>query len=149
MEHPTQSSPRVAHTSLNHDWILTPHPGEAARLLQCATAEIQQDRCDALGRLAQQYGGTIVLKGSGTLISAERDSNWLCSAGNAGMASPGMGDVLTGVIAAFRAQGVARELAAVAGVETHARAGDAAATTGQRGMLASDLIAELRSCINR
>jgi hydroxyethylthiazole kinase-like uncharacterized protein yjeF len=140
----------LARTKSQRDnWILTPHPGEAARLLACSTADIQQDRRAALDRLRQRCGGTVVLKGSGTLISSDSGLNWLCSAGNPGMASPGMGDVLTGVIAAFRAQGLEQEMAAVAGVDIHARAGDAAARNGQRGLLASDLVLELKSCVNR
>ncbi len=131
------------------DWILTPHPGEAGRLLGSATAEIQRERQAAVQKLQKRYGGTVVLKGSGTLISSADGPDWLCSAGNPGMSSPGVGDVLTGVIAAFRAQGLCREVAAVAGVEVHARAGDSAAARGQRGLLASDLIGELRRWVNR
>ncbi len=130
------------------DWILTPHPGEAARLIARKTAEIQLDRRGSLEQLAKKYGGTVVLKGAGSLISAVDGPHWLCTAGNPGMAAAGMGDVLTGIIAAFRAQGLDRELAAVSGVEVHARAGDAAAARGQRGLMASDLIEELRAWVN-
>jgi NAD(P)H-hydrate epimerase len=129
------------------NWILTPHPGEAGRLLGTGAADVQRDRRDAVRRLHERYGGTVVLKGAGSLISADNGPPWLCSGGNPGMASAGMGDVLTGMIAALRAQGLAREMAAVAGVELHARAGDSAAGNGEIGMLASDLVAELRSCI--
>jgi len=135
---------------VRHDdhWILTPHPGEAARLLDCSTVDVQRDRRKAVNDLQQKYGGTAVLKGSGSLISSVAGPAWLCTAGNPGMAAPGMGDVLTGIIAAFVAQGLPAELAAVAGVEVHARAGDAAARSGERGLLASELLQELRACVN-
>jgi hydroxyethylthiazole kinase-like uncharacterized protein yjeF len=134
--------------SKSSDWILTPHPGEAARLLGSRPQEIQQNRPEALQNLHDRFGGTVVLKGSGTLISAEQGACWLCSAGNPGMASPGMGDVLTGIIASLLGQGHAQEMAAVLGVQIHALAGDSAARSGQRGLLASDLIMELRNRVN-
>ena len=130
------------------DWILTPHPGEAARLIDCSTGDVQEDRRGALAKIAAQYGGTAVLKGSGSLVTAVDGPSWLCTAGNPGMAAPGMGDVLTGIIAAMRAQGLPSEIAAVAGVDIHARAGDAAAASGQRGLIASDLLQELRTWVN-
>lgn len=131
------------------DLVLTPHPGEAARLLEISVAEVQSDRCAALAAIAARYSATVVLKGSGTLVSSAKGEPWLCSAGNPGMASAGMGDVLTGIIAAFRGQKLSTELAAVAAVQVHARAGDAAAAAGERGMLASDLIEEIRTWVNR
>jgi len=131
------------------DWVLTPHPGEAARLLDTSSNDIQADRSGALASLRQKYGGTVILKGSGSLVSSHDGPDWLCSAGNPGMASPGMGDVLTGIVVAMRAQGLAPERAAVAAVEIHAQAGDAAAAAGQRGLLASDLLEELRAWVNR
>ena len=130
------------------DWILTPHPGEAARLLDCTTGEVQEDRHGALTKIGTRFGGTAVLKGSGSLVTAADGVNWLCTAGNPGMAAPGMGDVLTGIIAAMRSQGLPAEMAAVAGVDIHAHAGDAAAASGQRGLIASDLLQELRAWVN-
>jgi len=130
------------------DWILTPHPGEAARLLDCSTGEVQEDRRGALQKIGDRYGGIAVLKGSGSLVTAVDGANWLCTAGNPGMAAPGMGDALTGIIAAMRSQGLSAEMAAVAGVDIHARAGDAAAAAGQRGLTASDLLQELRAWVN-
>ena len=130
------------------NWILTPHPGEAARLLGSSAKAVQDDRRSALASLAEKLAGTIVLKGSGTLVSASSGAPWLCSAGNPGMASPGMGDALTGIIAALRAQKLSNEAAAVVGVQIHAEAGDRAAIAGERGLLASDLIAEIRSRVN-
>ncbi|MBT8089780.1 MAG: NAD(P)H-hydrate dehydratase [Gammaproteobacteria bacterium] len=128
--------------------IITPHPGEAGALLQKPTAEIQTDRLAAVQALQQRYGGVAVLKGSGSLISAGAEVPSICTSGNPGMASAGMGDVLTGIIAALLAQGLSLHQAALVGVEAHARAGDTAASKGQRGLIASDLIAELRDVIN-
>ena len=127
------------------DWVLTPHPGEAARLLGCAVADIETDRFAAITALQQRYGGSIVLKGAGSLVrgSGHRPTA-VCSDGNPGMASGGTGDALTGVVAAMLAQGLEPERAATAGVCLHAAAGDRAARTGQRGLLASDLIDALR-----
>lgn len=130
------------------DWILTPHAGEAGRLLGVSSAEVQGDRHASLRRLQEAFGATIVLKGADSLVSSEDGVDWLSVAGNPGMAAPGMGDVLTGVIAALRAQGISREMSAVAGVRIHAGAGDSAAERGQRGLLAADLLQELRFWVN-
>jgi hydroxyethylthiazole kinase-like uncharacterized protein yjeF len=131
------------------DWVLTPHPGEAARLLGIGTREVQADRFASVRRLQERFGGVAVLKGAGTLIfGPSRKPPAVCSDGNPGMASGGTGDVLTGVIAALIAQGLTHEEAACSGVCLHAAAGDAAAAGGERGMLASDLIAALRCVAN-
>lgn len=137
------------HPQRNEDWILTPHPGEAGRLLGISSAAVQADRLQALERLQERYAGTAVLKGMGTLTSSSSGLPWLCTDGNPGMASPGMGDVLSGIVASLRAQGLVAEMAAALGVRIHARAGDRAAADGERGLLASDLIAELRPQVNR
>jgi NAD(P)H-hydrate epimerase len=129
--------------------VLTPHPGEAARLLRQETAVIQRDRFAAAQAISQEYGGTTVLKGAGSVIYADGQLPVVCAAGNPGMATAGMGDVLAGVIAALIAQGMDTSAAAVAGVCVHACAGDAAAAQGERGMLAGDVIAELRGVLNR
>lgn len=127
-------------------WVLTPHPGEAARLLACTAAEIAQDRFAAVAELQQRYGGIVVLKGAGTLIASPgQHGPALCSQGNPGMASGGMGDALTGIIGALLAQGLNLEQAATAGVCLHATAADWAAKEGERGLLASDLIQALRA----
>jgi NAD(P)H-hydrate epimerase len=130
------------------DWVLTPHPGEAARLLNSSTAEIQADRFAAVERLAKKFGGVSVLKGSGTLIRGPSGRLGLCSDGNPGMATGGMGDVLTGIIAGLAAQGMLLETAARLGVCLHARAADLAAEDGERGLLATDLMAPLRRLAN-
>ncbi len=122
------------------DWILTPHEGEAARLLGVSAEEIAQDRPGACRELHARYGGVCVLKGAGTLI-ASAEGTWLCPFGHPGMATAGMGDVLAGVIAGLAVQGLTASQAALLGVFLHAKAGDRAAlTVGPRGLLASDLI---------
>jgi ADP-dependent NAD(P)H-hydrate dehydratase / NAD(P)H-hydrate epimerase len=128
-------------------WVLTPHPGEAARLLQCTTAEVQADRLAALEGLRARYGGSIVLKGAGSLVSGSPIE--VCGFGNPGMAVAGMGDTLTGVIAALWAQYGDGGEAARLGVLAHALAGDRAAEAGgERGLLPSDVIAALRDVVN-
>jgi len=139
----------LARSPIRRDsWILTPHPGEAARLLDTSVASIQEDRLGAIGKLTDKYGGTVVLKGAGTLISALDSAPWMSASGNPGMAAPGMGDVLTGVVAALLAQGMSFETAAAFGVEIHALSGDRAAKSGQRGLIASDVLQELRPLVN-
>jgi NAD(P)H-hydrate epimerase len=131
------------------DWVLTPHPGEAARLLHSSSAEVQQDRFAALQALQSRYGGVVVLKGAGSLVAGPARPWRLCALGNPGMASGGMGDVLGGVIAALRAQGLPAFEAACSGVCVHAMAADRlAAETGQRGLLAGDLIPAMRRVLN-
>lgn len=130
------------------DWILTPHPGEAARLLGSDAATVQQDRPAAAKAIVQRFGGVCVLKGAGTLVQSGDERPWICDRGNPGMASAGSGDVLTGVIAALLAGGSEPSLAAAAGVLLHAEAGDRSARAGMRGMIASDLISELRATVN-
>ena len=127
--------------------ILTPHPGEASRLLGMSVKEVQADRRAALSALQTTFGGTTVLKGAGTLVSTD-SLPFVCTAGNPGMGSAGMGDVLTGVIASLVGQGLDLATAAAVGVEAHARAGDRAAATGERGLIASDLLDELRAVVN-
>jgi ADP-dependent NAD(P)H-hydrate dehydratase / NAD(P)H-hydrate epimerase len=129
-------------------WILTPHPGEAGRLLGVAAADIQRDRLNALDRLLERFHGTIVLKGAGTLVGARGRTPGLCERGNPGMATAGTGDVLTGTITGILAQCRDPWAAARVGVLVHALAGDAAARTGERGVLASDLVRELQHCVN-
>jgi NAD(P)H-hydrate epimerase len=130
------------------DWILTPHPGEAARLLGTDAAAIQRDRLGSVRAIVARYGGVCVLKGAGTLVATKDSLPWVCDRGNPGMATAGAGDVLTGIIAALVAAGCELERAAAAGVLLHARAGDRAALGGERGLVAGDLIAELRAVVN-
>ncbi len=135
------------------DWVLTPHPGEAGRLLGVSAGDIQQDRFAALDSLSARYGGTVLLKGLGTLVQGEPvdagPGRSLIRDGNPGMASGGMGDVLTGVIAALRAQGLNGFDAARLGAMVHARAADhCAVAQGERGLLATDLLGALRQQLN-
>jgi NAD(P)H-hydrate epimerase len=130
------------------DWILTPHPGEAGRLLGENAHEVQHDRLAALDALLDRYHGTVVLKGAGTLVGALGRTPGLCERGNPGMATAGTGDVLTGTIAGILAQCADPWAAARAGVLVHAMAGDAAARGGERGVLATDLLRELPHCVN-
>ncbi len=132
------------------DWILTPHPGEAAHLLLRSITTIQANRQQAARDLQNRYGGVIVLKGASSIVIDPSQKFWECQAGNPGMASAGMGDVLTGVIAGLLAQGLPLAESAIAGVDLHAQAGDLAAQKGgERGLLASDLMPYLRQLINR
>lgn len=132
----------------NSNWILTPHPGEAGRLLGISTAEVQRNRLQSAREIANKFGATVVLKGAGTLVVNGDSLPYICDQGNPGMASPGMGDVLTGVIAGIAAQTADLPGAARAGVLVHAMAGDMAARRGERGLLATDLFGYLPTCVN-
>lgn len=129
--------------------ILTPHPGEAARLLSTTTADVQADRFLAARMLAVNFDAVVVLKGAGTIVAAPDRTPRIIGAGNPGMAVGGMGDLLTGVIASMRAQGMDAFDAACCGALLHAAAGDAAAQAGgERGLLPSDLLPHLRRLAN-
>ena len=130
------------------EWVLTPHPGEAARLWGTDTAAVQHDRYAAVEHLSRRFGAVTVLKGSGSLVAAPGETTAVCTAGNPGMAAPGMGDVLTGVIAALVAQGLPLADAARMGVYIHASAGDLAARQGERGLMARDLMEPLHRLVN-
>ena len=137
------------HPQIDDNWVLTPHPGEAASLLHYAVAEVEADRYTAVCQLQREYGGVVVLKGLGTLICNENQQTSLCAAGNPGMASPGMGDALSGVIAGLIAQGLTLEQSAQLGVYVHGVAADLAAEeSGERGLLATDLFPFIRQLIN-
>jgi NAD(P)H-hydrate epimerase len=129
-------------------WVLTPHPGEAGRLLNITSAAVQADRLQSARDLQSHYGGTVVLKGAGSIVHGAQGVPAICDRGNPGMAAGGMGDVLTGVIAGLAAQCADLELAARAGVFVHAQAGDLAARRGERGLLASDVLEQVRACVN-
>jgi NAD(P)H-hydrate epimerase len=128
-------------------WVLTPHVGEAARLLACHVDDILLNRENAAIQLQKKYGGEIVLKGADTLVTTA-DASWVCHAGNPGMATAGMGDILSGVIGGLIAQQVALKDAAQLGVCIHAHAGDLAAKEGMRGMIATDLLPFIRQLVN-
>ena len=128
--------------------VLTPHPGEAARLLGTDISAIQGDRLGAARELAARHAAVVVLKGAGTVVAAPGALPCIIGAGNPGMATGGMGDVLTGVVAALIAQGHEALNAAVLGALLHSLAADAAAAQGQRGLLPSDLGPHLRRLCN-
>jgi hydroxyethylthiazole kinase-like uncharacterized protein yjeF len=130
--------------------LLTPHPGEAGRLLGRAAADVQRDRAGAVIELMKRFRCGVVLKGSGSLIRFPEAETWLNGSGNPGMAAPGMGDVLSGMIAALVAQGLALEQAAVAGVYLHGAAADAAVEDGLGpiGLSASEVARAARRLLN-
>lgn len=133
------------------DWVLTPHPGEAARMLGTCSATVQHDRLAALRELTERFGGVVLLKGHGTLVTGPgAEVPWLVRGGNPGMATGGVGDVLTGVIAGLMAQFPEAPRANVVAVAAavHAAAGDAAAQQGERGVAAGDLCDRLPACVN-
>ena len=128
--------------------IITPHPGEASRLLQVPTVEIQRDRFAAAASLEKKYNAQVVLKGSGSIIQQDSDC-YVCALGNPAMATAGMGDVLTGMIASLAAQQLASSgneaIAVIAAVCLHALAGDLASGEDDRGLMASDVIEHIRT----
>ncbi len=136
--------------TFHSNWVLTPHPGEAARLLKMTPTEVEADRFAAVEDLALRFGGIAVLKGAGSLIASKSDGLVaLCAVGNPGMATGGMGDVLTGIIASLLAQGLPPFIAAKAGVYVHGEAGNLAAQHGgERGLLATDLLPYVRQLVN-
>ncbi len=130
------------------DWILTPHPGEAARLLGIDNKAVQMDRLAAVRSVQEKYGGIVILKGAGTLVQDESEVPALCRYGNPGMAAPGMGDVLTGLVGGLLAQTGDLYRSARSGVLIHALAGDQAASEGERGVVAGDLMYWIRQWVN-
>lgn len=104
--------------------VVTPHPGEAARLLACSTEDIQKDRADSATSLVKRLSASVVLKGAGSLIATREGKLYLNQTGNPGMSAAGMGDVLSGMIAAFIAQGLTTDEASLLAVHLHGAAGD-------------------------
>jgi ADP-dependent NAD(P)H-hydrate dehydratase / NAD(P)H-hydrate epimerase len=128
--------------------VITPHPGEAGRLLNCSTQDIAMQRFKAVQQLQSKYGGIALLKGAGTLVKSETDL-FVSTSGNPGMASGGMGDVLSGVIGALIGQGWSALEATTTAVHIHGAAADVAAKNdGERGLLASDLLPIIRKLLN-
>lgn len=124
--------------------LLTPHPGEMGRLVGGETRTVQADRAAVARRFATQHRCTLVLKGARSIIAAADGMLWVNPTGNPGMASGGMGDVLSGLLGGLLAQGLQPAEAACVGVYLHGAVADAAAEEGEIGLLASDLIAGLR-----
>ena len=136
------------HPAHSSRWVLTPHPGEAARLLGSSTEAVQLNRPAALRELVRRYGGAAVLKGAGSLVS-DGSNMAVCPYGNPGMGSGGMGDVLSGVVGALLAKGLSPGQAVRNGVLVHALAGDDAAQAGgERGLQATDLLPYVRRRVN-
>lgn len=122
-------------------WLLTPHPAEAARLLGITTAEVQADRFAAARAISSRYNASVILKGAGSLVASVDELIGVVTDGNPGMASGGMGDVLSGILGGLMAQGLSAHDAARLGAVVHACAADLAAEDlGQRSLLATDLI---------
>lgn len=123
------------------NWLFTPHPGEAGRLLGLSNHEVNADRFAAITNLQQKLGGAVILKGAGSLVLGESGLTGVVTAGNPGMATGGMGDVLSGILGALIAQGLSVEDAAQLGAVLHASAADLAVEKiGQHGLLATDII---------
>lgn len=133
---------RVVPASVQRDnWLLTPHPAEAARLLGITTAEVQADRFGAVRAIQAKYRASVILKGAGSLVASDGTRVGVVTDGNPGMATGGMGDVLCGILGALIAQGLSLPEAARLGAVVHACAADLAAEAhGQRSLLATDLI---------
>lgn len=129
-------------------WILTPHCREAARLLNCSVDDIENNREEAVTQLVKKYGGVVILKGHNTLIQGESTDIFYCALGNPGMATAGMGDILSGILGGLLAQKIPLMETAKIGVYLHALAGDDATEGGMRGMVASDLLPFIRSLVN-
>jgi hydroxyethylthiazole kinase-like uncharacterized protein yjeF len=133
------------------DTLITPHPAEAARLLKISTNEVQADRLAAARALAERYNAHVVLKGNGSVIVARDGHLFINTTGNAGMASAGMGDVLSGILGALLAQRLSGESALLLGVHLHGAAADELAATGVGpvGLTAGELIDAARRVWNR
>ena len=129
------------------NWILTPHGGEAGRLLACDHQHVDNNRFESVQQLVARYGGVVLLKGVGSLIADKNCVN-LCPYGNAGMATAGMGDTLAGIMAGLVAQFGLSLATASQAVVVHALAGDMAAEAGERGLIATDLLPHLRVLLN-
>jgi NAD(P)H-hydrate epimerase len=134
--------------TMNHPYVLTPHPKEAARLLNVETSQIQKDRFSAVKKMAKKYHAQVLLKGTGSLVCVSANSTiGVCTAGNPGMATGGMGDVLSGIIGGLLAQGVNHNHCLALATCLHAEAADMAAKGRQRSLLPSDLFKPLRRLI--
>ncbi|MGE3320041.1 MAG: NAD(P)H-hydrate dehydratase [Candidatus Berkiella sp.] len=138
----------LAKSPQSGNWLLTPHPGEAARLLNQSIEQVQADRVQAALLLQQRYGGVIVLKGAGTVIVDEQGKVYINGGGIPALATAGSGDVLAGLIGGLLAQGLSLKQAALLGVSVHAEAAIIEQSLGERGMIASELLLHIRSLLN-
>ncbi len=134
---------------LKSETVLTPHPGEMARLTNTAVPTLEKDRIRTVQQFASEHGVTLVFKGAPTVTGTPNGNLWVNSTGNPGMATGGMGDVLTGIIAGLMAQGISSESAAALGVYLHGLAGDIATeTSGMHGLIASDVLKTVPQAIS-
>ncbi|MDO9011825.1 MAG: NAD(P)H-hydrate dehydratase [Gallionella sp.] len=132
----------------NSATVLTPHPGEAARLLNCSSAEVQADRAASVQKLKLMFGCALVLKGADSLCITRDGQMFVNTTGNPGMSTPGMGDVLSGMIAAFIAQGLSADDALLLAVHLHGAAGDELAKQTAIGMTATEVTDQARRLLN-
>jgi NAD(P)H-hydrate epimerase len=131
----------IPNVQARKNWLFTPHPGEAARLLGVTSSDINADRFVSIASIHQKFGGAVILKGAGSLVLGESGITGIVTAGNPGMATGGMGDVLSGIAGALMAQGLSVEAAAQLSAVLHASAADLAVEQiGQRGLIATDII---------
>ncbi|MBS1231031.1 MAG: NAD(P)H-hydrate dehydratase, partial [Proteobacteria bacterium] len=142
---------QVALAARDAPTLLTPHPAEAARLLDCQVAAVEADRLAAASELASHYRAWVALKGCGTIVAAPDGSRFINTTGNPGLATAGSGDVLSGIVTALLAQGWPPQAALLAGVHLHGAAADAlvAQGCGPLGLTAGELIDSARACLNQ
>ena len=134
----------------DHAWVLTPHAAEAARLLNVSVAEIEANRFSAVQQIQQKYNAVVILKGPGSLIAADNQITKICPYGNPGMASAGMGDLLSGIIGGLIAQGLSLQDAAELGCCLHSAAADKLVDdSGYRGIAATDVLPHLHRLLNQ
>jgi len=129
--------------------VLTPHPGEAARLLGCSTTKVQADRIGSIQQLAKIFACSVVLKGADSLCATRDGRLFVNHTGNPGMSAPGMGDVLAGMIAALIAQGLNVDDALLLAVHLHGAAGDELAKQTAVGMTATEVTEKARWLLNK
>lgn len=134
----------------DHAWVLTPHAAEAARLLNISVAEVEANRFSAVQQIQQKYNAVVILKGPGSLIAADNQITKICPYGNPGMATAGMGDLLSGIIGGLIAQGLSLQDAAELGCCLHSAAADKLVDdSGYRGIAATDVLPHLHRLLNQ
>lgn len=149
--HPELRTSFAARGRNGHATVLTPHPAEAARLLDCPVDAVQADRIASARRIAREFAAWTALKGAGTVIASPEEAWWINASGNPALATAGTGDVLTGVVVSLLAQGIEPGAALRCAVHLHGAAADAVVADwgGESGMVASELIPATRRLFNR
>jgi len=141
---------RVVPNLDGHQWVLTPHAGEAARLLDTTVAAVQADRFAAVREIQQKFNAVVLLKGPGTLIAGKDQLIKVCPYGNPAMATAGMGDLLSGIVGGLIAQGLSLQIATELGCCVHSSAADMAVSEcGHRGIVATDLLPYMHKLLNQ